>query len=40
MLIEMAIIKDLQLELAAVRLDTVCGAADVDAPAVYICAGT
>jgi hypothetical protein len=31
----MAIIKDLQLELAAVPLDAVCGAAEVDGPAVY-----
>jgi hypothetical protein len=31
----MAIIKDLQLELAAIPLDAVCGAAEVDGPAVY-----
>jgi hypothetical protein len=31
----MAIIKDLQLELAAVPLDAACGAAEVDEPAVY-----
>ena len=37
MLIKMTIIKeDLQLQLAAVRLDALCGAADVDASAVYI----
>jgi hypothetical protein len=33
--IEIAIIKDLQLELAAVPLDAACGAAEVDGPAVY-----
>jgi hypothetical protein len=31
----MAIIKNLQLELAAVTLDAACGAAEVDGPAVY-----
>jgi hypothetical protein len=31
----MAIIKDLQLEPAAVPLDAACGAAEVDGPAVY-----
>jgi hypothetical protein len=31
----MAIINDLQLELAAVPLDAACGAADVDGPVVY-----
>jgi hypothetical protein len=31
----MAIIKDLQLELAAVPLDAMCGAAEVDGPVVY-----
>jgi hypothetical protein len=31
----MAIIKDLQLELAVVPLDAACGAAEVDGPAVY-----
>jgi hypothetical protein len=34
-MIKMAIIKDLQLELAVVPLDAVCGAAEVDRPAVY-----
>ena len=39
MLIEMTLInEDLQLELATVWLDALCGAADVDASAVYICA--
>jgi hypothetical protein len=31
----MAIIKDLQLELAAVPLDAACGAAEIDRLAVY-----
>jgi hypothetical protein len=31
----MVIIKDLQLELAAVPLDAACGVVEVDGPAVY-----
>jgi hypothetical protein len=34
-LIEIAIIKDLQLELAAVPLDAACGAVEVDGPVMY-----